>query len=133
MTMHGTTKALLLLLSFLPLAQAFAPHRNNHLSNNVRQTHGHEPIVSLAGATTTPSCLHMIDKKRRDQLGLSDDDDEYDLGVALSTNTDDGISKIVAGSFILVMIALLVVGLVIPSITDYGEGVCSPIQNGGRC
>jgi hypothetical protein len=55
------------------------------------------------------------------------------LGVALSANTDPGITKIIAGSFIWVMIALLVMGLVIPSLTDYGEGVCSPIQNGGRC
>ena len=53
--------------------------------------------------------------------------------MALNNNTDPGITKIIAGSFILVMIALLVVGLVIPSLTDYGEGVCSPIQNGGRC
>jgi len=75
----------------------------------------------------------MIDRKRREELGLPDDADEYDLGVALATNTDDGISKIVAGSFIAVMLILLVVGLVIPSITDYGDGVCSPIQNGGRC
>ncbi|KAL7547617.1 hypothetical protein ACHAWF_010902 [Thalassiosira exigua] len=75
----------------------------------------------------------MIDQKRRNQLGISDDEDEYDLDVALSTNTDAGITKIIAGSFILVMIALLVVGLVIPSVTDYGDGVCSPIQNGGRC
>jgi hypothetical protein len=51
----------------------------------------------------------------------------------LNNNTDAEITKIVAGSFILVMVALLVVGLVIPSITDYGDGVCSPIQNGGRC
>jgi hypothetical protein len=75
----------------------------------------------------------MIDQKRRKQLGISEDEDEYDLDVALSANTDAGITKIIAGSFILVMIALLVVGLVIPSITDYGDGVCSPIQNGGRC
>ncbi|KAL7509102.1 hypothetical protein ACHAXN_006130, partial [Cyclotella atomus] len=67
------------------------------------------------------------------QLGISDDEDEYDLDAALSANTDPGITKIIAGSFILVMIALLVVGLVIPSLTDYGDGVCSPIQNGGRC
>ena len=74
-----------------------------------------------------------ISSKRRQQLGIGDDEDEYDLGVALSTNTDDTISKIVAGSFILVMIVLLVVGVVIPSVTDPGEGFCSPIQNGGRC
>lgn len=74
-----------------------------------------------------------LDKARREKLGVSDDEDEYDLDVALNNNTDAGITKIIAGSFILVMIALLVVGLVVPSLTEYGEGVCSPIQNGGRC
>eukprot|EP00986_Skeletonema_menzelii_P015664 scaffold12348_cov145-Skeletonema_menzelii.AAC.3 len=72
-------------------------------------------------------------EKGENELGLPEDADEYDLDVALNNNTDAGITKIIAGSFILVMLALLVVGLVIPSITDYGEGVCSPIQNGGRC
>jgi hypothetical protein len=75
----------------------------------------------------------LLYNTRQNQLGISDEEDEYDLDVALSANTDSAITKIIAGSFILVMIALLVVGLVIPSITDYGEGVCSPIQNGGRC
>ena len=70
---------------------------------------------------------------QQNELGLPEDADEYDLDVALNNNTDAGITKIIAGSFILVMLALLVVGLVIPSITDYGDGVCSPIQNGGRC
>ena len=74
-----------------------------------------------------------ISKKRRQQLGIPDEEREYDLGVALQTNTDPLITKIIAGSFILVMIALLVVGLVIPYTTDLGEGVCNPIQNGGRC
>ena len=54
----------------------------------------------------------MINQKRRKELGLGDEDREYDLDVALSNNTDAGITKIIAGSFILVMIALLVVGLV---------------------
>ena len=74
-----------------------------------------------------------ISQKRRQQLGIPDSEDEYDLETALDTNTDPLITKIIAGSFILVVIALLVVGIVIPSITDYGEGVCSPIQNAGRC
>eukprot|EP00567_Pseudictyota_dubia_P011678 CAMPEP_0197454838 /NCGR_PEP_ID=MMETSP1175-20131217/39020_1 /TAXON_ID=1003142 /ORGANISM="Triceratium dubium, Strain CCMP147" /LENGTH=157 /DNA_ID=CAMNT_0042988529 /DNA_START=94 /DNA_END=567 /DNA_ORIENTATION=+ len=75
----------------------------------------------------------QISQERRQQLGIGDDEDEYDLGLALAANTDDTISKVVAGSFILVMIALLVAGVVVPSLTDYGEGVCSPIQNAGRC
>ena len=66
-------------------------------------------------------------------MGIGDDEREYDLGVALETNTDPLITKIIAGSFILVVFALLIAGIVVPSLTDYGEGVCSPIQNGGRC
>ena len=64
---------------------------------------------------------------------MADDDREYDLDKALETNTDPFITKIIAGSFILVVIALLVVGIVVPSFTDYGEGVCNPITTGGRC
>ncbi len=74
-----------------------------------------------------------ITKKRRQQLGIPDSDDEYDLEMALNTNTDPLITKVIAGSFILAVMALLIVGVVVPSITDFGEGVCSPIQNGGRC
>lgn len=70
---------------------------------------------------------------RRKKLGISDDEDEYDLYKALEVNTDPLITKIVAGSLIIAILSLLVVGVVIPSLTDYGEGVCSPIQNGGRC
>lgn len=76
---------------------------------------------------------NKLNRKRREQLGVADDEDEYDLGAALDAGTDPFITKVVAGSFILVMITLLVVGVVVPSITDYGEGICSPIQNGGRC
>lgn len=54
-------------------------------------------------------------------------------GFALEQNTDPVITKVIAGSFILVMIALLVFGVVIPSLTEYDEGICSPIQNAGRC
>lgn len=71
--------------------------------------------------------------QRRKQLGIADDEDEYDLDKALENNTDPLISKIVAGSLIIVILGLLIVGVVVPSLTDYGEGVCSPIQNGGRC
>lgn len=74
-----------------------------------------------------------ISNKRRQQLGIPDGEREYDLDVALNTNTDPLITKIIAGSFILVVIALLVVGVIIPSTADFGEGICSPIQNGGRC
>ena len=79
------------------------------------------------------SQLNAIDDKRRKQLGLADDEDEYDLDFALDQNTDPLITKIIAGSAIVAIIAVLVVGLIIPYTTDYGEGVCSPIQSGGRC
>lgn len=71
--------------------------------------------------------------ERRQKLGINEDDDEYDLDLALENNTDPLISKIVAGSFIVTMIGLLVVGLIIPYTTDYGEGVCNPILTSGRC
>jgi hypothetical protein len=74
-----------------------------------------------------------ISQERRKQLGIADDEDEYDLDVALSTNTDPLISKIIAGSLIVVLLGLLVVGVVIPSLTDYGDFVCNPIRTGGRC
>ena len=73
-----------------------------------------------------------ISDKRKKQLGIVDER-EYDLGVALETNTDPLITKIVAGSFILVVIGLLVAGIVVPSFTDYGDGVCNPITTAGRC
>lgn len=65
-----------------------------------------------------------ISKERRAQLGINADEDEYDLYYALDQNTDPIITKVIAGSFILVMIALLVYAVVIPSLTVYDEGVC---------
>lgn len=70
---------------------------------------------------------------RRKKLGLTDDDDEYDLGVALANNTDPFISKVISGSLILAILGLLVAGVIIPATTDYGEGVCNTILTGGRC
>lgn len=75
----------------------------------------------------------QISDERRNQLGIPDDEDEYDLGVALNANTDPLITKIIAGSFILVVVALLVAGIILPSLTDYGDGVCNPIKTAGRC
>lgn len=74
-----------------------------------------------------------ITDKRRKQLGISGDEDEYDLGVALENSTDPFISKLIAGALIATIFALLVVGVIIPSLTDYGEGVCNPILTAGRC
>jgi hypothetical protein len=78
---------------------------------------------------TTPS---EISQARKKQLGIVDER-EYDLDLALERNTDPLITKIVAGSFILVVIGLLVAGIIVPSFTDYGEGVCNPIRTAGRC
>lgn len=74
-----------------------------------------------------------LTNERKKQLGVQGDEDEYDLDVALEANTDPLITKIIAGAAILSILSLLVVGVVIPSLSDYGEGVCIPIQNGGRC
>ncbi|EED88707.1 predicted protein [Thalassiosira pseudonana CCMP1335] len=125
---------LLLLLS--PLIHAFVPAvRRPTLISGVTVGRGVLDMskISLMAKKPEQQRVSIINQKRRQQLGISDEEDEYDLDVALNANTDAGITKIIAGSFILVMIALLVVGLVIPSLTDYGEGVCSPIQSGGRC
>lgn len=70
---------------------------------------------------------------RRKQLGVNDDEEEYDLEMALDNSTDPLITKIIAGSLIVSILALLVFGLVIPATTDYGEGVCNPLLTGGRC
>mmetsp|Transcript_11792 Transcript_11792/g.17294 ORF Transcript_11792/g.17294 Transcript_11792/m.17294 type:complete len:128 (-) Transcript_11792:1040-1423(-) len=91
------------------------------------------PYLAAKQPSNLGSGGNKINRKRREQLGIADDEDEYDLGAALDSNTDPFITKVVAGSFILVMITLLILGVVVPSITDYGEGICSPIQNGGRC
>jgi len=76
----------------------------------------------------------QISKKRREQLGIIEGEDEYDLDFALDANTDPFITKIIAGSLILAILALLVFGVIVPNyLTDYGEGVCNPIRNAGRC
>ncbi|GMI48239.1 hypothetical protein TrCOL_g2942 [Triparma columacea] len=80
----------------------------------------------------SPTTL-FINKKRREELGMEDDDFEYDLDQALNNNTDPFITKVIAGSLILVIFALLVVGVIIPLTAPIEGGLCSPIQNGGRC
>lgn len=101
----------ILLLLFIPTLKVFSfvPSLTQHV---IPQIH--------SNADERHNPLNAINSNRRKQLGIADDEDEYDLDVALGANTDAGITKIIAGSFILVMIALLVVGLVIPSLTDYG-------------
>ena len=101
---------------------------------------GFQSLVTPHGATQRiqrPQVLTQtfakISNDRREQLGIGDDEDEYDLGVALNTNTDPLITKIIAGSFILVVIGLLTVGVIIPATADYGDGVCNPLLTAGRC
>jgi hypothetical protein len=147
-------KLLLVILPFLPLLEAFAPcassragvasfggrprtvgadrHQQLHMINQKRRV-SCSINLRLSAPCIPCASLTLFYITQQNELGLPEDADEYDLDVALNNNTDAGITKIIAGSFILVMLALLVVGLVIPSITDYGDGVCSPIQNGGRC
>uniref|UniRef100_A0A7S2DW16 Uncharacterized protein n=1 Tax=Octactis speculum TaxID=3111310 RepID=A0A7S2DW16_9STRA len=70
-------------------------------------------------------------KARQGKMGTLDGE-EYDLDAALAANTDDTITKIIAGAFIAVMIALLVNAILIPNlvptecVTASGETVlCS--------
>lgn len=80
----------------------------------------------------TNNIPNEISQARKKQLGIVDER-EYDLDLALERNTDPLITKIIAGSFILVVIGLLVAGIIVPSFTDYGDGVCNPIRTAGRC
>ena len=82
-----------------------------------------------------PSLLfanNKYSKERRNKLGLGDDDDEYDLDVALSQNTDSTITKVIAGSFILTVFALLFVAIIQPALNPV-EGMCNPLLTQGRC
>jgi hypothetical protein len=75
-----------------------------------------------------------LSDKRKKELGVAEDEDEYDLSKALDANTDPLITKIIAGSLILVIIGLLVVAVIVPLTTDYNDsGLCNPIVNAGRC
>jgi hypothetical protein len=77
--------------------------------------------------------LAKLSEKRKKELGVADDEDEYDLSQALNANTDPLITKLVAGSLIVVVIGLLVVAVIIPLTSDSGDGLCNPILNSGRC
>jgi hypothetical protein len=119
------------LLSFLVLAVAVACTTSfssvTLIQQKASERRRHRPRRVLL--------LHArLSDERRKQLGVGDDEDEYDLGVALDTNTDPFITKVVAGSLIVVVFALLVVGVIVPSLTDYSEeGLCNPILTQGRC
>eukprot|EP00978_Attheya_sp_CCMP212_P000392 scaffold788_cov56-Attheya_sp.AAC.5 len=115
--------------SFSPIHKARVTTRSTHAVSNAFHLHH----VSTELCAQKPPDEDRISQKRRKQLGLNDDEDEYDLDFALRNNTDPLITKVIAGSLILVIFALLVAGVIVPSLTDYGEGVCSPIQSAGRC
>ena len=115
--------AALFLIPLLPSVHAFAPQScqrsavhthldDGRLQRQQQQQQQQQQQLQRRRPHTSSSLLRAINNKRRKELGLPDDADEYDLDVALNNNTDAGITKIIAGSFILVMIALLVVGLV---------------------
>lgn len=115
---------------------SFVPHRSVSLRHLTDEVLSHQARLFARGQYKSgdmkkgPSSSDISDKRKK-QLGIVDER-EYDLGVALANNTDPFITKLIAGSFITVVIVLLVVGIVLPSLSDYGEGVCNPIRTAGR-
>lgn len=114
-------------LAGLPTSFAFVAHCQTTTTPSSSSSVAYRPSMSSA------ALFAKITQERRRQLGINDDEDEYDLDFALENNTDPFISKLVAGSLIVVIIALLTVGVIIPLTTDFGEGVCNPALTGGRC
>lgn len=127
-SLFSAVVAALMLLQLLPSSLAFSPAIASLSSTSTSAS----PLSSSRVSSST-QLFEKISDQRRKQLGIGEGEDEYDLGKALENNTDPLISKIIAGSFILAMIALLVVGVIIPYTTDYGEGVCNPLLTAGRC
>ena len=107
---------------------AFAP-TNTFVTTRLQSATASTPATTISTALATKK----IADKRRKQLGIADDEDEYDLDFALDNNTDPFITKVIAGSLILSITALLIYAIVIPATTDYGEGVCNALLTGGRC
>lgn len=135
-----SSKAFLLFIVLVacltPASVAFAPNQAMAVTATSKPSGSSLYIVgnNKKGEAPPPQePKKTISGSRRQQLGIGDNEDEYDLGVALANNTDPFITKVVAGSFILVVIALLVAGIIVPATTDYGEGVCRPLLTGGRC
>jgi hypothetical protein len=120
----GGTIILYLLIVFLSsLSNAFIlkPRNDRSFDTSMR-----------APSAIPPPLFAKLSKSRRDQLGVADDEDEYDLSVALERNTDPFITKVIAGSLIMAILAGLVFGVVIPISTDYGD-LCNPLLSAGRC
>jgi hypothetical protein len=98
-------------------------------------TTGAWQLADRATASSGGTALDMVklSKQRKQDLGIPDSEDEYSLEDALNNNTDPFITKVLAGSFILVMIALLTTAIIIPSTTGVVDGMCNPILTQGRC
>ena len=92
----------------------------------------HAVATKASSSARAGPLFSKLSKKRRNQLGIEGDED-YDLSYALDANTDSLISKILVGSLTVVIIAFLVVAVINPLTANYDEGICSPIQNAGRC
>lgn len=121
--------ALVIALTSFATTEAFAP---------INPTSFRETTLLCAKRTARKISENEVYNKkisndRRKKLGIADDEDEYDLDIALDMSTDPFITKVIAGSLILSITALLVAGIVIPATTDYGEGVCNALLTGGRC
>jgi hypothetical protein len=95
--------------------------------------HCFDPPSSKRVRFSSSMLLAKLSEKRKKELGVADDEDEYDLSQALNANTDPLITKLIAGSLIVVVIGLLVVAVIIPLTSDSGDGLCNPILNAGRC
>jgi hypothetical protein len=118
-----------LLSSVLPVTGFSSSTVATTLSTTITTT---QLFTTPSGNTKLPK-VQKITGKRRKELGINDNEDEYDLEMALDNNTDPIITKIIAGSLIVSIISLLIYGIVIPATTDYGEGVCNALLTGGRC
>ena len=79
------------LVPFLPLLNAFVlPKSSISISQDTpKLTRSENIFININDRPQKPS-LYMIDKKRKAQLGIGDDEDEYDLYRALDVNTDKG-------------------------------------------
>ena len=112
----------LVLVALMGLASGFSPVETTAMKKLAPE---HRPLAAPLYA--------KFSKAQRKKLGMDEFDDEYDLGMALDNNTDPLITKIIAGSFIVSMLAALIFGIVIPATADYGEGVCNTLLTAGRC
>jgi hypothetical protein len=111
--------------------------------SSTRQSHQLETKITTSATkllTSDSSKSHKsfvlmarLSDKRKKELGVADDEDEYDLSQALNANTDPLITKLIAGSLILVILGLLTVAVIIPLTSETVDGLCNPILNAGRC